>query len=126
MPTVKEIAWFAGLLDGEGWFVIKRQKGAQTGSFVVGICMTDFDVIQKAVTVSGGVLHGPYRNNGFGMKPVWRCVLYGALAASWAMTVFPLMGKRRQQQIRAGLEVWKMSRTRRSRTTPSLDGRYAA
>lgn len=68
--------------------------------------MTDEDVIRRASKVTNfGSVYGPYRGTN---KPLWVWTTTSRLeVAQLAMTVYPLMGERRQSQIRGLLNSWK-------------------
>lgn len=118
MPiTVKEIAWVAGLLEGEGCFVNK-------GTPKIAIQMTDLDVMEAYGKLVGKGLnpkpHGNRRRkNGGELKPCWVCLLTGRDAAQWMMTIYPLMGERRQEKIRECLRKWKTARLQGKGTDPN-------
>jgi len=50
--TEAETAWLAGLLEGEGCFSV-YDKGRRKPSIVVGLCMTDKDVVLRACDLMG-------------------------------------------------------------------------
>ena len=110
--TTKDIAWIAGLIEGEGCF-------SQTkGSITAQLSMTDEDIVRR----SGGLVKAPsigvhnsqVRN---GRKVSYRWTLCGTPAASWMMTIYPFMGERRRTRIRELLELWKSTRPYRVSVT---------
>ena len=74
MDTIA-LAWVAGLLEGEGAFVLAWHKSS-AGPYPevrVQCNMTDEDVIRKLHASTGvGAVRGPYNQWGAGTKPVWR------------------------------------------------------
>jgi hypothetical protein len=108
MVSVKDLAWLAGLLEGEGCFSTNG-RAAHRG-IRVSINMTDLDVLERVHALAKGVLGGPYYpdEKNHGKKPYWKwTVSRQADAAGLMMTVYPLMGERRQARIREMLERWR-------------------
>ena len=90
-----EVAWVAGLLEGEGCFCTKT-GGAQ----YVNCSMTDEDVVRKlhAIVGRGYVTTTPPR--GLGRKRVWTWRMGGREDVKWLCeTILPYMGLRRSQRI---------------------------
>lgn len=95
-----DIRQLAGLLEGEGCFRFD-------GSPRIALSMTDEDVVRWAHAVfrnTAEVGSYKYKRN---RKRYWRTLVSSRLAAGWMMILYPLMGKRRQQQIRAVLKEWR-------------------
>jgi hypothetical protein len=74
-----EIAWLAGLLEGEGCFHLKtrgpvKKDGTRYIGPVVDVNMTDEDVIRKLRDITGvGNVQGPYSvSRKENWKPIWR------------------------------------------------------
>lgn len=99
MISTKEIAWFAGLCEGEASFMF-------SGSPTVQIQMTDLDVLLKAADMVGVTVRGPYYPKRVNSKPVFGFSISGKRGAGWMMTMYPLMGERRQAKIRDVLAQW--------------------
>lgn len=100
-PT--ELAWLAGLLEGEGsFFRAKRTKGGS--HFVMKVRMTDEDVVRRAAYFMGGnkILRSEGRQAHY--QPTYRAQLCGARAEALAKELLPWMGERRASQIRTALE----------------------
>lgn len=102
--TVAELNWVAGLLEGEGTFTTNGS------TLVVALGMTDGDVVQKLATTLG---HGEVRCYPPlpGRQPVYRWGWYGKRAAGLMMTLWPLMGSRRQARITECLRWWRAQPT---------------
>jgi len=104
--TNLELAWLAGLLEGEGSFLLKKDKYP-----LISIEMTDEDVIRRAAVLLGrpeSVLACQPR--AVDHKPTWRVAVQDqTLAASLMMTLYPLMGERRRSKIKEVLSVWRRS-----------------
>lgn len=101
MISTKDIAWLAGLLEGEGHFRLLRNSPC------IQLSMTDRDVIQKAANLLGRSVYGPYRAGRVGEKPVFAVHCWGSKAASWLMTIYVFMGSRRKEAIQRVLEKWR-------------------
>jgi hypothetical protein len=105
MIKTADIAWIAGIFEGEGTF---RISGNSCPVMAVG--MTDKDIIERVAIILNVRVTGPIRNRvvgGLSENPVWRATLCGMQAAGWMMTIFGHMGIRRQEKIAEVLERWK-------------------
>lgn len=108
-----DIYWIAGLIEGEGCFT-RRKGSSPRSSPIIQIIMTDKDVVIRAAQILGAAKviksrEGPKRDNRPSTKDIYRVVLYGRRAVSWCMTLYPIMGERRQARIRELLDEWKKS-----------------
>jgi len=85
-----DIAWLAGLLEGEGsfWF---------NGSPRVKVAMTDRDIIQRAANLMGTPVHK--RNGIHDRKTIWTTELGGKGAVRIMNRILHLMGRRRTAKI---------------------------
>lgn len=96
-----QLGWIAGLLEGEGYF------GTKKGYPCITLNMTDEDIVRRAQTVLGGNVSGPYNYRSH-EKPIWQLnITKQAQAAGWMMTLYPMMGLRRQARIREILLKWR-------------------
>ena len=104
MNTI-EIAWLAGVLEGEGCFSLQYTK-YRLPDIRVHVWMTDLDVIASLQRVTNvGTIQHQYRH-GQKDQDGW-IVSKNKDAASIMMMVFPLMHKRRQEKIRECIQGWK-------------------
>jgi hypothetical protein len=75
MATPEEIAWAAGLFEGEGSITASR------GTARLSLKMTDEVVVRNFAAVVGrGMVYGPYQNtslDGYRRKPFWFWVCTG-------------------------------------------------
>ena len=102
MITSQKVCKMAGLLEGEGWFGVRR------GGPAIKFCSTDYDVVAWVAAQFGNKVMGPYRSNVFpNAKPIYVANTSGDRAAGWMMTVYSEMGARRKTKIREVLRVWK-------------------
>lgn len=109
-----EVAWVAGLLEGEGTFWTKtRTRGDARYRYpVVGMTMTDEDVIRRLHEVTGaGNVHGPFKppeHDGYKRKARWQWQVTAADDAVALMAAIrEHMGKRRGEAIDLALSAWK-------------------
>lgn len=106
----ENLAWLAGILEGEGSFYWESYKNNKTSKRYprITVQMSDADVLQKAALIGGcGVFGGP-TNNPNGHKPIysWKvCVNHHVYALLVAL--FPFMGQRRQSKMRELIEVFR-------------------
>ena len=102
MTTTVDIAWAAGLLEGEGCFSWQNTPKIQVAS-------TDLDVIVRV-----GYLINPRitvkvkrSKSGYHVKRMYYFQANGIEAAQWMMTIYILMSDRRKNKIRWILSNWK-------------------
>lgn len=105
MIDLKDLYWLAGIIEGEGSFSVDLNRPYPIIS--AKVVMTDLDVVEKCHRIAGvGRLTGPYSQNG--NKDCWRwTVTKQKDVAALLMTIYPLMGNRRQEKIKSLLEIWK-------------------
>jgi len=104
MIEIKDIAWLAGLTEGEGCFA---WQGCTAN---ITINMTDRDVVERASVLFKSNLLGPYHPKQPHVKKskdIWRTTACGQRAIGWMMTLYPLMGERRKFKIEEVLHTWK-------------------
>ena len=94
MIKLTEIAWLAGLLEGEGYFHLNRERYPR-----VVLSMTDEDVVTKAAILMKSRVH---RNGN-----VYTTSISGVKAIGWVMTLYSYLHKRRKERIRKIIKVWK-------------------
>jgi len=100
-----DMAWLAGLLEGEGSFVLNRRSNGKC-DVRIQIAMSDEDVISRVALL---LTKGKYRiwdRKGYKMQFLLRVT--GTRAAGWMMTLYGLMGLRRRERIRELLAYWKV------------------
>lgn len=114
--TPTEIAWLAGLLEGEGSFGNYSKKTMV--DLRVQLAMGDLDVVEKAAAVVGGAPIYTYDRKGQKgfrdhHKPQHKITLRGYQAARVMQAILPYMGRRRSEKIEELLVAWY---TRKART----------
>jgi hypothetical protein len=103
--TEAEIAWLAGLLEGEGCFGVKgpNPSNAHRYPYVV-VRMTDRDVVERVATLMGGNVvtrsHTPSMRSR-GEQPIYRYWLVGSRALHVMRLLRPWMGERRTAKVDA-------------------------
>jgi len=120
MLTTMDIAWAAGLIEGEGCFP------CQNGRYSIQVSMTDPDVMGKLATLFGTKTYGPYQcysptDSKKAGRAAWRIYFHGPRAIGWMMTIYSFMGERRRAAIEKSIGRWKNSPGRGRRGIP----RYA-
>ena len=106
---IKDIAWVAGILEGEGCF---RSNGPDECPRII-LGMTDEDVMRKIHGLFGGSFRGPIETRtpkGMPAKAQYNITWNGKFAAGLMMTIFSFMGKRRRSKIKEVLDAWKSHR----------------
>jgi hypothetical protein len=95
----EEVAWAAGLFEGEG--CIYERPGGGIGTRLTS---TDEDIpLRFCEIVRGGKVYGPYRNterDGYSRKPFWVWVGESVDALETLRLIFPWLGKRRRARAR--------------------------
>lgn len=86
-----EIAWLAGILEGEGCFAINRTPK-------ITLSMTDADIIQRVASMCHKKVYTvPPRKDGW--KTVYRVEVFGEQAIELMRKILPHMGQRRSKKI---------------------------
>lgn len=119
--SVKEIAWVAGILEGEGTFCLNNE------SVRFALAMTDLDIVEKVRNIvdKTKIISSHSEQNskdGYERKTRYTFTVIGDHAISWMMTIYPLMGLRRKTKIRELLQYWKVKRAYGS--GPKCDPKY--
>lgn len=97
-----DLAWLAGLVEGEGYIGLRR-----TYQPILQLDMTDLDVVDRVLTVTGVGTLRPAKELPSG-KTSYRWVVTSSRdAAALLMTLYPLLGERRQGAARAALAAWR-------------------
>lgn len=123
MITIKEIAWLAGILEGEGHFETLNRGSSYPR---INLAMTDLDVVIRVAEITGADTVR-LKPNAAGVKLQYQTRIYGAKAIQWCMTLYPLMSERRKQRIREILAAWRAATSgRRSYKRHILNGPHDA
>ena len=111
MVETKDLYWAAGLFEGDGCFSIQKHSCP-----MASVDMTDYDVVKKIADLLHGKLSGPHIRKSQvrsinGQKPIWSARWYGSKAVGLMMTLYSMLGQRRQGRIKEILDEWKSTRT---------------
>ena len=98
--NTKDIAWLAGLLEGEGHF-------AFNGTPTIKLAMTDGDIVKRASQLMAGTFTGPHERDNPEWTPIYKSEVWSSKAVGVMLTILPLMGHRRGQRIREVIAKWK-------------------
>ncbi len=110
--TDLEIAWFAGLLEGEGWFraYLSSQHPSWRPRLLVGLKMNDRDVVERAAALVGGKTKiRTERPREIKWSDSYRIEWNGKDAEHVMRTILPYMGQRRSAKIRECLATPNLS-----------------
>ena len=108
--NTRNISWLAGLLEGEGCF-------SKRGNCVtIQLYMSDLDIVERSQKLVGALSIGSRKGKTENHKTCFYWSLAGPRAAEWMMTLYPLMGQRRQARIKGLLEIFKTAK----KQTPSV------
>lgn len=95
----RDLYWLAGLLEGEGSFVVSYQPNGKGVPRVV-LKMTDRDVVQRVANLWQSTLLGPYTYENAGhRKGAWVTQVSGRKAETMMIMLYPHMGARRRARI---------------------------
>lgn len=123
MMTNTEIAWLAGIIEGEGCFVL-RNNGTR-----ITLVMTDEDIIKKIHQITGlGTVHfyekSQYKNGQAHHKDIWHwSVTFRDDVKLILESIYPYLGKRRRAKADELLAVISTMRPR-NRNSLGTDGEY--
>ena len=108
---ITDIHWLAGLLDGEGCISLRVEHYKSKSYPLIGIhlVMTDKGPVAKAANLFMCKVYEYKIKSG---KIAYRTNVYGKEAASWLMTLYPLLCERRQAKARECIAAWKAAPTR--------------
>src|SRR3972149_5797889 len=89
-PTLADIAWAAGIYEGEGWCSNQKKWTHQAGTFSLNVKQKDRWVCDKLLSLFGGKIFGPYKNE----MRTWR--VSGGRARGVIYTLFSFLSPRRR------------------------------
>jgi hypothetical protein len=99
-----ELAWLAGLLEGEGSFL--KAPPSSPNSPRVSLEMTDKDVVDRAAALMNGNVVRRDNLKSTRWKPTYRVIVKGLRAAVLMRLLYPQMSARRRLQIDAALSIY--------------------
>ena len=103
-----DVAWLAGLLEGEGWFGHTKRGAGPTSRFdyyvpVIAVAMNDEDVVRRVGCLINCAVHGPHLKQG-GRRPTFRTAVHGHKAEALMEMLLPFLGERRSARVREVLD----------------------
>lgn len=100
------LAWLAGILEGEGSFIVVRNHvGGKIYLYpMIEVNMTDQDIIVRVSDMFGTKPYGPFQQRQGRRKPFWRACVSGSPAANLMNQLLPVMGERRSAQVVSALD----------------------
>lgn len=101
---LEELAWLAGLLEGEGSFM--KAPPSDPGRPRISLQMTDEDVVARAAILLGVKYSTSQDRRCPAWKPTAQLQVKGKRAVHLMRELYPHMGQRRRQQILAALETY--------------------
>lgn len=111
MLSTVQLAWAAGVLEGEGCFYCPPLNTSRGIALIVE--MTDYDVMVKLYNLFGVGIISKVKRKTVNGKDTMRWSASGGHAMSIMYTVYPFMGERRQEKIRECALRWRAIPLRR-------------
>jgi hypothetical protein len=93
MLEENRIAWIAGILEGEGSFIIRPN-----GGILICCTMTDFDVLERIQKSVGGSIYTHRRKQKEYHKSSWTWNIYGEKAYTLTKQILPYLLSRRSEK----------------------------
>lgn len=107
MLSMTELAWLAGILEGEGCFLLTTKSKSNLGYPQIAVSMTDKDVMDRIALLLEASIYVKEDKRKEHYKDQWTARINGARAVSWMMTLYSFMGERRKAKIRQVLMEWR-------------------
>lgn len=95
-PSDTDLAWSAGIIDGEGCIRLMRHKSKKSLTAVVHVINTDARILVKLRDMFGGTVSATPRESD-NYLPAWRWQVNAAHARSVARAVLPFLVAKRDQ-----------------------------
>lgn len=111
--TESETAWIAGLLEGEGSFILRPGTSGRRSGLRVSLEMCDEDVVRRAAALSPSKSRVRSRFRQEGWSTTFQLHWGGKEAETLMRAVLPYMGERRSTKIKECLNVPNLSHTSR-------------
>ena len=111
-PSVEDVLWLAGYLEGEGCFSIVN---GGTPSARITVSTTDLDVAIKVAKLLECTSVGTYSRKTAKQRPVYVTCLGGVEAITWMIRVYPFLGERRKSKILECINGWYLLKNARSK-----------
>lgn len=106
--TRENLAWVAGIVEGEGSISSIQETGKQAIRIAISVVMTDVDVLEDLRRILGvGTLVGPYDRSRYGcVKPQWVYTITGKQALAVGAALWPWLHERRRGQFAYAATRW--------------------
>lgn len=115
-----DVAWLAGLLEGEGTFCVTRS--GRLAYPVVQVHMCEEVVVRRAARILGTTSVWPEKPRFARWRPTYATAVSGSAAAPWMRRLRPFMGVRRTAAIDAALAAYHPIRLIHPPATCVVDG----
>ena len=112
MKRSLDIAWAAGIIEGEGTMGLYRSSRTSHRHPTVALSMTDRDIVVRVHHIcgfGGSIMDNPERSR-FGRKRQYKINATGARAIGIIMTIYQFLGERRRQRAGQILAYWRDTR----------------
>lgn len=113
VPTEVEIAWAAGLFEGEGCIQLPKVRREHGYDSPLRLCIqsTDEDVINKICNlIPFSRREGPHKPSGHGIKMTYRFVIQGRHALEFSNQISPHLCSRRSERLQEALKEYERLR----------------
>lgn len=113
IPTLADIAWASGFIEGEGSF--RKRHSPQSGSHreveSIGVQQVERESLERLKAIFGGsighVTSRAKRAQGVRARDAWAWSAYGTRARGILLTSYHFLSGWRQQQVHVCLENWR-------------------
>ena len=109
--TKTEIAWLAGIIEGEGYIGIHRtsaragRPGYVYETACIEIAMNDKDIVKRIARIFNKNLLGPYQYGKLARAPHYQAQVFGKDAVKFLRLVLPWLGIRRAKAARRAISI---------------------
>jgi hypothetical protein len=104
-PSTLDVAWAAGLFEGEGTTCFNIIKGPKKnrGTETAAVYQKDPFILHKLVELFGGSIGCTKQKTGFNPGDMWYWRIYGSRARGFLQTVYTFLSPRRRLQVNQAL-----------------------
>jgi hypothetical protein len=120
MVDVKDIYWLAGMLEGEASFYTYRKfnKNSITSYPELTFQSNDYDIVLRVALILDSSVSRVYARDS-NRTTAHKTRICSTKCIQWLMTIYTIMGERRQSKIREVINEWKLSIDGRGTTSDS-------
>jgi hypothetical protein len=108
--NLKDLYWLAGIVEGEGTLRLATSNYDYKYPRIT-VKMTDEDIVARVAKLMDAsftkIARSPSVQDHY--KDQWKADIAGKRAAGWMMTLYPILGERRQAKVREILNAWRYS-----------------